>query len=133
MVSRNRRTCSQTRSWNLGRGCHTTGGANGDSIGSRAGSKIRRLPDILEVLPWLEADRPAGRDADFLAGPRIAADAALARLYLKDAESPKLDAFAALHGHSHRVEHRVDGYLGFDLGNVGDFRNFVDDVDLDHA
>jgi hypothetical protein len=58
---------------------------------------------------------------------------AFARLNLKDTEPAELDALAALHGGPHRVEHRVHRHLGFDLGDVGDFRHFVDDVDLDHA
>ena len=41
--------------------------------------------------------------------------------------------FAALHGDPHRLEHCVDRYLGLDLGNVGNARHLIDDVDLDHA
>src|SRR5437764_13945196 len=84
----------------------------------------RRLSDVLQIFTGLEADRASRRDAHFLAGAGIAADTALARLDLEDAESAKLDAFAALHGNPHGVEHGVDGYLGFDLGNVGGFRHF---------
>jgi predicted AAA+ superfamily ATPase len=67
------------------------------------------------------------------AGPRVAADAALPGLDLEDAEPAQLDALAALHGGPHRVEDGVDSHLSFDLGDVGDPRHFVDDVDLDHA
>src|SRR5688572_28352124 len=50
-----------------------------------------RLPDILEVFTRLEPDGAAGRDADFLAGPGVAADAAFPRFHLEHTESPELD------------------------------------------
>src|SRR4051812_20624393 len=68
IVRANNRTCSHTRSWNFTRGCQTTGvGCTG------------RSADVLEVFAGLEPDGAAGRDPDFLSGPWIAADAALAR------------------------------------------------------
>ena len=42
-------------------------------------------------------------------------------------------SLAALHGQPHRVEHRIDRHFGFHLGDVGDLRDLVDNVDLDHA
>src|SRR5213593_3704687 len=120
IVSANSRPCSHTRSWNFRRGCQTTG------VGSK-------LADVLEVFARLEADGATRRDAHFLAGAGVTADAALARLHLEDSESAKFDPFAALHGGPHRVEHRVHRNLGLDLGDVRDLRHFVDDVDLDHA
>src|SRR2546423_11214928 len=115
-------------------GCSGTGGDAERSMSGKSDEVPigRRLADVLQVLAGLEANRAAGRDAHFLAGPRVAADAALARLHLEDSEAAELNPVASLHRHAHRVEHRVDGYLGLDLGNVGDLRNFVDDVDLDH-
>src|SRR5687768_13256525 len=92
-----------------------------------------RLPDVLQFLAGLEANRAAGRDAHFLAGPRVAADAALARLHLKDAKATQLNTFAALHRVTHGFEHSIDGQLGFDLGDIGHARDFVDDIDLDHC
>src|SRR5262249_30232380 len=100
---------------------------------SRREGPTNRLSDVRQIFTGLEADRPARRDADFFSGPGVAADAALARLHLEDTEPAKLDSLAALHGDSHRVEHRVDRHLGLDLGDIGDFRHFVDDVDFDHA
>src|SRR5262249_7988620 len=121
MVRANNRKCSHTRSWNLYRGGQTAAG-----VGSK-------LADVLEVFARLEANRATRRDAHFLAGAGVTADAALAGLDLEHAESAQFDTFAALHGGPHRIENRVDGHLGFDLGDVGDFRNLVDDVDLNHA
>jgi hypothetical protein len=80
-----------------------------------------RLADILEIFAGLEADRPPRWDADFLAGPWVAADPSFARLHLEDPEATKLDSLATLHGQAHRVEYRVDCHLGFHLGDVGDF------------
>src|SRR5687767_14224488 len=91
------------------------------------------LPDILEVLAGFKADRPPWGNADFLAGARVTPDAALPGLDLKDPEAAKLDAVSALHRQAHGVEHRVDGNLSLDLGDVGDLGNFVNDVDLDHG
>src|SRR5687768_6542155 len=83
------------------------------------------LSDVLKFLAGLEADSAAGRDADFFARSRITPDAALSGLYLKHAKASQLNAFPALHRVTHRFEHRVDGQLGFDLGHVGDARDFV--------
>src|SRR5262245_9344599 len=91
------------------------------------------LADILEIFTGLEADGAAGRNAHFLAGPWVTPDASLARLHLKYPEAAQLDPFAPLHGQPHRIEHRVDSHLSLHLGDVGDLRNLVDDVDLDHA
>src|SRR5438876_10878202 len=79
IVRANNRTCSQTRSWNLGRGCQTTAG-----VGSN-------LADVLQVFARFEADRASGRNAHFLSRPGVTADAALARFHLEDAESAELN------------------------------------------
>src|SRR5205823_3750962 len=91
------------------------------------------LADVLEIFAGLEANGPPWRNANFFPGPRVAADAALAGFHLEHAEATELDALAPLHGGPHRVEYRIDRHLSFHLGDVGYFRHFVDDVDLDHA
>ena len=96
------------------------------------GRRPARLADVLQVFARLEPDGPTRRDTHFLAGPRVTADSTLARLDLEDAKAPKLDAIAALHRQPHGVEDSVDRHLSLDLGDVGDFRDFVDDVDLNH-
>src|SRR5207247_9482601 len=101
---------------NFGRGRQTYGGVrtpvvpNSARRGERGGSNGSgfNLADILQIFAGLEPNRPAGRNAHFLAGPRVAPDAALARLYLKDPESAQLDPLATLHGSPHRVEDCVD-------------------------
>jgi len=92
-----------------------------------------RLSDVLEVFAWLEANSTARRNPDFFPGSGIAANAALTRLYLKNAETPKFNALATLHRDSHRIENGVDSHLGFNLGDVGHLGHFVDDVDLDQC
>src|SRR5213593_1354922 len=74
----------------------------------REGVPTKQLSDVLEVFARFETNGPAGRDAHFLAGARVASDAALARFHLEDSEPAQLDAFAALLGGPHRVEDRVD-------------------------
>src|SRR5262245_4746646 len=100
----------------------TTGGSSGTgrkSERSKSGSDDEpmtgRLTDILQVLAGLEADSPSRWDADFFTSARVAADAALARFHLEDAETAKLNPVASLHRDPHRVEHRVNGHLGLDL------------------
>src|SRR5687767_10044041 len=77
------------------------------------------LPDVLEVFAGFEPDGAAGRDPYFAAGAWVAADAALAGLDLKDAKPPQLNAFAALHGDAHGVEHGVDGQFRLHFGDFG--------------
>ena len=91
------------------------------------------LTDILEVFTGLEPDCAAGRDTHFLARPRVAADAPLAGFYLKNAKSSQLNAITALHGESHGVKNSIARHLSLDFGDVGDIRNLIDDVDLDHG
>jgi hypothetical protein len=91
------------------------------------------LPDILEVFAGLEPDGATGRNSDFLACSRIAADAALARLHLKHAKTTQLNTIAALHGETHGIEDRINRHLSLDFGDVGDLRNLVNDIDLDHG
>src|SRR5205809_5778059 len=88
-------------------------------LAARRQDPPKRLSDVLQIFTGLETDGASRRDAHFLARARIAADAALARLHLENAESAELDSLAALHGDPHRVEDRVDGHLGLDLGDVG--------------
>src|SRR3990170_3314133 len=113
-------TCTQVRSWNLGLGCHRGSSvAVTRPVSSRRWSNGRRvvaprpsgrlvLSDVLEVFARLEPNRPARRNADFLARPGVPADAPLTRLDLKDAKPAKLDALAPLHGGPHRIEDRVN-------------------------
>jgi hypothetical protein len=92
-----------------------------------------QLPDILEIFTGLEPDGSAGGNAHFLPRPRIAADAALARLHLKHAKPTQLNTITTLHGETHGIKDCIDCHLSLDFGDVGDLRNLVDDIDLDHG
>src|SRR4029450_4227103 len=91
------------------------------------------LTEVLEVLARLEADRASGRNLHFLARPWVAADSALARFDLEDAEPAQLDPLPAHHGVLHRLEDRFDRHFGLDLRDVGGLADLVDDVHLDHG
>jgi flavin reductase (DIM6/NTAB) family NADH-FMN oxidoreductase RutF len=87
----------------------------------------------LQFLARLETDGLAGRNGDFSASARIAADAGLARADVEDAESAKLDAFAASQSPLHAFEDGFDGHFRFRLGNAGPVDYFIDDVEFDQC
>ena len=105
-----------------------------DSLGRRLLNRQAKFWNrwLYDCESRLEPDGTPGRDSHFLARPWVTSDATLAGLHLKDPESAQLDTVPTLHGETHGVEHGVNRDLGLDLGDVGDFRDFVDDVDLDH-
>ena len=82
--------------------------ANEQPVGLRERGPTDRLSDVLEIFSRFETNSSSRRDADFLAGSWIAADAALTRLHLEDAETPKLNALAALHRRAADKEEDVD-------------------------
>src|SRR6185503_14779743 len=97
-----------------------SGGSVGRAVGRTwRGSGRGLLPEVLEVLARLEADRASGRNLHFLARPWVAADPALARLDLEDAEPPELDPLPAHHGVLHRLEDRFHRHFGLHLRDVG--------------
>src|SRR5579863_7309774 len=84
-----------------------------------AGTRVRDAggsSERLQFLAGLEAHGFAGRDADFLAGARIAADAGLARAHVEYSEAPQLDTLAL----AERIFHcSKDGFDGlFSLGSA---------------
>src|SRR5580704_5874641 len=87
----------------------------------------------LQFLAGLETNRFAGRDADFLAGARIAADACLARAHVEHAEAAQLNSLAF----AERVLHRFkDGFNGlFRLGpaHAGLVYHGIYNVQLNHT
>ena len=75
----------------------------------------------------------AWRNADFFAGPGIAADAGLARFYAEDAEFAQFDALSAAESALERLENSFDRLLRFGAADVGlsDYR--IHDIQLDHT
>src|ERR1700751_1104624 len=87
----------------------------------------------LQFLARLEADSLTRRDTNLLSGARVAADAGLARLYVKYAEAPELDALAAAQCVLHRLEDGFHRLFGFRSSNIRFLYDGVDDVELDHT
>jgi hypothetical protein len=91
------------------------------------------LIDGLQFLARLEANGLAGRDGNFGASARIAADASFARPNVEDAEAPQLDALAVSEGILHAIENSFDRQFGFSLGDAGSGDHFVDNVELNQG
>ena len=95
-------------------------------------SFVARRWQRLQFLTGLKSNGFAGRNANLLAGPWVAADAGLARFHIKNAESAKLDAVAATQGILHCLEDRLHGLFGFRAGYVRFLNDCIYDVELDH-
>src|SRR5580692_7054397 len=81
----------------------------------RFGEKTQRRvagSERLQFLAGLEAHRFAWRDADFLAGARIAADAGLARAHVEHTEPAQLDSFPFAERILHRSKNGFDSLFG---------------------
>src|SRR5213593_2396009 len=87
----------------------------------------------LKLLARLKAHRLAGRNADFRARARVAADTGLAGLHVEDAEPAQLYAVALCQSIFHGFEDRLDGELSLRLGDSRAPHDLIDDVELDHA
>jgi hypothetical protein len=93
------------------------------------GSRRKRL----QFLAGLEADSLARRDTNLLSSARVAADAGLARLYVKYAEAPELDTLTAAKSVLHSFEDGFHRLFGFRSSNICFLYDGVDDVELDHT
>jgi hypothetical protein len=93
----------------------------------------RGVFEALQFLAGLEADGFSRRDADFLTGARIAANAGLARLDAEDPEFAELDALTAPHGVLERFKDGFDGLFGLGTADVCLRYHTVYDIELDHA
>jgi hypothetical protein len=89
--------------------------------------------EALQFFAGFETHGFAGRDADFFAGARIAADASLAGLDAEDAEAAEFDTLAAAEGHFERFEDGLDGLFGFGTTDIRGGHDGVHDVQLDHT
>jgi len=87
----------------------------------------------LQFLAGLEAHSLAGRDADFLAGARIASNASLARADVEYAEAAQLDSLTLAQSVLHGLEDGLDGLLRLGPGDAGLVYHRVHYVELDHA
>jgi hypothetical protein len=86
----------------------------------------------LKFFAGLESNRLARRNVGDLSGSRIAPNTALTRFDHEDAKSAQLDSLAALQSFLHRLEQRLDRYLGFNFRNAGLVGNLIHYIKLDH-
>src|SRR6516225_37614 len=89
------------------------------------------LLQCLQLLAWLEAHGLSRRNRDFRAGTRVAPDARLAGLPIKNAETAQLDAVALLQSLLHGLEDSLDGHLRLRLRDARPIDYFINDVQLD--
>ena len=87
----------------------------------------------LQFLAGFESYSLAGRDADFLAGARISADAGLAGTHIKNAEPPQFNALALRQRSLHALKDCFHSHFSFCLGNSRAIDYFVDDVEFNQS
>src|SRR6476646_8389335 len=85
-----------------------------------------------KFLSWLESDRFTGRDRHLFAGSGIAADAALACFYDKNAKTTKFYPAARGERVLHRFKERIDDLLGLLFRHTCTVRDQVDDIEFYH-
>jgi hypothetical protein len=86
----------------------------------------------MEFFAGLEADRLAGCNRNFGAGPWVAADAGLARLNGKDTEATEFNAVARDKSLFHALEDGIDSRLCFRPRKAGAFNHPLYKILLDH-
>jgi hypothetical protein len=87
----------------------------------------------LQFLAGLEAHRFAGRDADFLAGARIAADAGLARADVEYTKAAKLNSLALAERILHGFKDGFDGLFGLGPAHAGLVYDCINNIQLNHT
>src|SRR5207244_12378799 len=87
----------------------------------------------VQFLSRLETNGLTRRNRDLLARPRIASNAALARLYDKDAKASQLDTFTAGQRFLHRMKECVHGLFRFQFRDAGFVGKTVDDIKFNHG
>jgi hypothetical protein len=87
----------------------------------------------LQFLAGLEAHCFAGRDADFLAGAGIPADAGLAGAHVEDTEAPQFNSLAFTERILHGLEDSFDGLLRLGPAHTGLINDCINDIQLNHS
>jgi hypothetical protein len=87
----------------------------------------------LQFLAGLEAHCLARRDADFLAGARIAADARFTRAHVEHTEAAQLDSFPFAERILHRSKNGFDGLFSLGPAYPGLVYNRIYDIQLNHS
>jgi hypothetical protein len=100
---------------------------------NNCGLAANRASEGLQFLAGLEAHGFAGRNADFLAGARIAADASLAWTHIKHTEASQLDSFSFSERVLHRFKHSFDRLFGLGPAHSGLIYDSIYNVQLNHT
>jgi len=87
----------------------------------------------LQFLARLESNGFSGRNANLLAGARIASDAGLSRAHIEHTEAAQLDSFAFAERFLHGIENSFDGLLGLGSAHAGLVHNGIHDIKFNHA
>ena len=87
----------------------------------------------LQFLAGLEAHRFAGRDADFLSGARIAANACFTRAHVEDTEAAQLDPLALAERVLHGFKDGFDSLFGLGPAHSGLVYDGINNVQLNHT
>jgi hypothetical protein len=89
--------------------------------------------ESLKFLAGLETHRFAGRDAYFLAGARISADASLARAHVEHTEAAQLNSLAFAERALHGSKDGFDSLLRLGPAHAGLVNNGIYDIQLNHT
>jgi hypothetical protein len=87
----------------------------------------------LQFLAGLEAHRFPGRNADFLAGARISADACLTGTDVEYTEAAQLDSFTFAKRTFHGFKDRFHGLFGLGAAYSGLVYHRIYNIQLDHC
>ena len=85
----------------------------------------QRLVEQVQFFAGFKADGAPGSDRHFGAGPGIASDSGLARLYAEDAKTTQLNAVAGGQSALHAGEDSIDGSLSLHPRKAGAFGDLV--------
>jgi hypothetical protein len=101
-------------------------------FGGKAQQRVASL-ERLQFLAGLKAHCFSGRDADFLAGARIAADAGLSGAHVEHTEAAQFNSLAFAKRVLHGSKDGFDGLLRFGPAHSGLVYNGIYDIQLNHA
>lgn len=102
----------------------------------RFGGKVKQgvaSSERLQFLAGLEAHRFARRDADFLAGAGIAANAGLARAHIENSKAPQLNSLTFAKCILHGFKDRFDGLFRLSPAHAGLVYDCINDIQLNHS
>jgi len=89
--------------------------------------------ECLQFLAGLEAHCFAWRDADFLAGARIATDACFARAHVEHTEAPQLNSLPLAERVLHGSKDGFDGLFRFGPADTCFVYNCIYNIQLNHT